>query len=386
MFDFKSYFWNSEVYINEKFKYDSNEILTAYLNYKPPKSIDLKDFIYNLRQFKYRLQLSPDMDYDHFHSYNRIVYDAMEMLDKVNKMLRKLPPYNKTLNGQIVRLDDILNSYDYFFEDGLSSSDRIDEDYVSEYGAGEIDEMGHYRLRLHTFELLSLDDLDDDMEDSLRELNSSISAFLDMYISFLTAVLQVQQIFKPFITDYLHRKETFPTSAEIAEYFSEYNRSRAINFREIRCKMYSFGYKSLKGKQGLMLCEEIRFTDIGSYLYYDFFNGTKHNFLPNQCKHCGKLFLINGGRYYSYCDSPLSNDPGKICRDVGSRRRYGDKCRNDPVWQTYNRAYKTHYARYLKKKMTVAQFEEWSRFASELRDKALTGEITFEQYYSDIRK
>ena len=40
----------------------------------------------------------------------------------------------------------------------------------------------------------------------------------------------------------------------------------------------------------------------------------------------------------------------------------------------------------MKKKMTVAEFEEWSRFASEIRDKALAGEIAFEQYYVDIRK
>lgn len=29
-------------------------------------------------------------------------------------------------------------------------------------------------------------------------------------------------------------------------------------------------------------------------------------------------------------------------RDVGSKRRYDDKCKNDPIWQAYNRAYKAH--------------------------------------------
>lgn len=40
----------------------------------------------------------------------------------------------------------------------------------------------------------------------------------------------------------------------------------------------------------------------------------------------------------------------------------------------------------MKKKMTVAEFEEWSRFASEIRDKALAWNVAFEQYYEDIRK
>ena len=38
------------------------------------------------------------------------------------------------------------------------------------------------------------------------------------------------------------------------------------------------------------------------------------------------------------------------------------------------------------KKMTISEFEKWSRFASDLRDKAIAGEVEFEQYYADIRK
>ncbi len=99
-----------------------------------------------------------------------------------------------------------------------------------------------------------------------------------------------------------------------------------------------------------------------------------------------KYIMIRGAWYYTYCDNPLLSEPDKTCRDVGSKRRYDDKCKNNPVWQTYNRAYKAHYARYMKKKMTISQFEEWSRFASEIRDNALVGEIPFEQYYVDIRR
>ena len=151
--------------------------------------------------------------------------------------------------------------------------------------------------------------------------------------------------------------------------------------------MESFGYKVLKDENNKpILCEEILFSDLQSFLFYDFWGGIKKKFIPNQCKQCGRFFLIHAGKYFSYCDTPLPDEPDKTCRDVGARRRYDDKCKNDPVWQTYNRAYKAHYARYMKKKMTVSEFEEWSRFASELRDKALAEEITFEQYYADIRK
>ena len=45
-----------------------------------------------------------------------------------------------------------------------------------------------------------------------------------------------------------------------------------------------------------------------------------------------------------------------------------------------------YYARYMKKKMTTSEFEKWSRFAAELRDKAERGEIGLEEYVRDGKK
>lgn len=38
------------------------------------------------------------------------------------------------------------------------------------------------------------------------------------------------------------------------------------------------------------------------------------------------------------------------------------------------------------KKMTISEFEKWSRFASSLRDKEVAGKVDFAQYYANIRK
>ena len=89
--------------------------------------------------------------------------------------------------------------------------------------------------------------------------------------------------------------------------------------------MNSFRYKSLVDSSGnSILCEEIHFEDLKSFLYFDFFNGIKNNYIPNKCKHCGIYFLIKGGKYFCYCDNPLKDNPDKTCRDVGSRQRYGN--------------------------------------------------------------
>lgn len=394
MFNFKAYFWGNDVYINEKYRYSSNEILIVYLNDRRVKYILESDFVGKLKQFKQRLTLSPYMDHYIFSRYNDNVYAAMSVLENINRIIFSLPPFDKTLGYSVIKLDDILNDYDRFFEDGLNSMDYalgyVDEDFVNEYGYGEKDDIGNYFLRLNKFDLrpLKKDDLaDEDIADDLRELNGRIDSFFDIYIDFLTAYLQVHQTYKPFICDWLNHNEAFPTSDETARYFTEFNRSKGLNFERIKCRMRSFGYKSILDEGGnSILCEEIKFTDLGSFLYYDFFHGIAQNYLPNRCKNCGKYFLIRGGWYYTYCDNPLADESDKTCRDVGSKHRYAEKCKNDPIWQTYNRAYKAHYARYMKKKMTVAEFEEWSRFASEIRDKALAGEIAFEQYYVDIRK
>lgn len=220
----------------------------------------------------------------------------------------------------------------------------------------------------------------------LIEFENAIRKYFELYISFIESYVTVFEIFKPFIDEYLHCKETFLSSIEVADLFDKFNRSTRRNFESVTCQMKSFGYNVIVDSKGKpMLCEDIVFNDLKSFLFYDFFKGINANYIPNQCKQCGKYFLIEG-KYFRFCNNPVDNEPDKTCRDIGSRRRYDEKCKNDPVWQTYNRAYKAHYARYMKKKMTIAEFEQWSRFASELRDKAIANKIEYDEYYNQIRK
>lgn len=141
MFNFKAYFWGKDVYINEKFRFDSNEILTAYLNDSRAKKVLKADFVSKLKDFKHRLTISPYMDYYDFSSYNKNVYSAMTMLEDINQIVSSLPPFNKILKLPLAKLDDILNSFDLFFEDGLHPMDYsygiVDENYANEYGYGE---------------------------------------------------------------------------------------------------------------------------------------------------------------------------------------------------------------------------------------------------------
>lgn len=118
-----------------------------------------------------------------------------------------------------------------------------------------------------------------------------IEVFFDRYISFIQSYISIQNIFRPFIESYLHKKGTFPNENEVAEYFADFNKSNPQNFANINCKMKSFGYTVLKGEnEKPILCEKILFSDLQSFLFYDFFNGIRNNYIPNRCKHCGKFF------------------------------------------------------------------------------------------------
>lgn len=76
----------------------------------------------------------------------------------------------------------------------------------------------------------------------------------------------------------------------------------------------------------------------------------------------------------------------KVCRDLGHRKKYADKVKNDPIWLAYSRAYKQHYARFLKKKITQAEFQQWADFALEIRQKAIDGVLGLEEFMREIRK
>ena len=143
-------------------------------------------------------------------------------------------------------------------------------------------------------------------------------------------------------------------------------------------------YRRADGRE--KLCEAYTFDSLGSFLYFDFFRGLSRSYLPKRCDNCGMYFLLEGGKYSNYCERVLKDDPDRTCRDVGARKKYGDKCKSDPIWLAYNRAYKAHYARYMKKKMTASEFEEWSRLAIVLRIEAETGKLIQAEYERLLKK
>ena len=77
------------------------------------------------------------------------------------------------------------------------------------------------------------------------------------------------------------------------------------------------------------------------------------------------------GATYAYCTDPAPGQDGKTCREIGASSSFRSKVENNDVWKVHQRAYKKYYARTMRKDMTKAEFEAWTRDAEQKRDAAL---------------
>lgn len=99
----------------------------------------------------------------------------------------------------------------------------------------------------------------------------------------------------------------------------------------------------------------------------------KANILIRKCRHCGKYFVA-ATRRIVYCDRV--DETGMRCSAAGYQEAFKKKIETDEALQIYNRAYKTHYARLMKGKMTKQEFERWRSQAKEHLESVRKGNIT----------
>ena len=393
---FHAMFHGTDVYINGKYKYSSNEILTAYLNLN--LSIEeLTEWLFQLKAELRDLKLRVDFDdEERFINYENNVRWAQKLIDKIDALWPTLPPYNRFIQPHQIQGNRLRVCL-------LRFSDMLDGDPTANLlGGMEIDEEDDDEAYLSTtvkFVPIDMDwywtDGDSqhamDNLNRMNELNQAIEDLMQPYIHWVEDVLRVKCCYEKLLTDYLHIKHGFLTEADLAKQFASYFKTES---------MAAMAHRKLNGPAPLISCHEVftpeggtpflcasyDFDRLGAFLYEDFFRGIAEHYIPKQCSNCGKWFLIDAGIYSDYCENPLEEDETKTCRMVSARKKYDTKCKEDPIWLTYNRAYKAHYARYLKKKMTTAQFEQWSRYAVELREQAVRKEISFEEYVQTIKK
>lgn len=367
------FFYDGSVYLDRRKSLRSNELLTRLLNMDFGWAAGLAR---ELNQLAHSLRLESDMRQDDIEEYDRRASRAQQLIRRLDGVAGELDLYQKSVNAEFLYTDtlfDCLNQIEWVWREDDCDGEELP---------------GAMRRTVFT---PSLDHEVDDpgMLDSLSEVNRSLDTLFRRCLTFARDLQLVESVYRPLVEEYINRGRRFPDTQGIAGAYADFlsDRGRGMTagalFGSGAARMT---YEVLTDGAGRpLLCEAYRFDTLGAFLYQDFFHGLAHRVFPNRCKNCGRFFLLAGGTYTDYCDRPLAGDGTKTCRDVGSRKKYDEKCRTDPVWLAYNRAYKAHYARYMKKKMTTAQFEQWSRDAAELRRKAEQGDIDLEDYRRDLK-
>ena len=124
--------------------------------------------------------------------------------------------------------------------------------------------------------------------------------------------------------------------------------------------------------------------DIFTLLDYFVLNFLKRGLQFKKCKNCGKYFLLTANYKVEYC-LRLFEDTGKTCREIGASHTYLKKNKDNPIMQAYQKAYKRNFARIKYGKITKEAFEMWSEQAREMRDQALKGNISLEEFEQSLR-
>ena len=368
MFEFDAHFYETKIFIGSKKECKLGEILEKYLskNFK-----GLNELHHKCKRYIGLLHYPEDMS--EVDNCDRFFQEAICFYDKMDDLICSLPPYN-AMDMKRNKLFNLLNNYQWMF-DNEPDHDPDDKNYP-EYND-------------HFYVQIPLSDFDKaDMLDDFFQFNAALKAFAQNYLTFIEDLLRVKRVYEPFL-EKLHSSSKYLDNTETAKVFADFiseNAHEIYTYEKLQPSgNIKFSYTVLN-KKSPILCESYHFSTIGAFLYIELFKGMEQHYLPKECGYCGKHFLLEGGIFSDYCTRPVKDKEGKVCRDVGHRKKYADKVKNDPIWLTYSRAYKAHYARYMKKKMTQTEFQKWADFALNIREKALNEEFSFDEYCEKIKK
>lgn len=392
-FHCKAYFWKDKVLIEGQ-AYQNNAILTACLNFPAEQ---LKKWLVELRSASQQVSLKEGGDKDFCQGYDDAVRRAQSLLDEIDRAAEALPPYGgASSSGGAGRslLGDCLNEYYLYWEAGKGLEHFNDpgfnkDGFSNDYGFIVKLPDGSYNFYVQRFlpDWQDLTGKDPNTLLMIRRTNAALRKLFDPYISFIQEVQRAQGAYLELL-EYFHEPGKYLTDEELADCYSRYLAAgkkpgdRVAELGPLRVRQEV----CVTHGGNAVLCDAYEFENLQTFLHMDFFRGLYRGDLPKRCSNCGRFFLLAGGKYTNYCHNPLKDDPERTCRDVGARKKYDDKCKSDPVWLTYNRAYKAHYARYMKKRMTLEEFERWSARAVELRGEAERGDVSMEDYAAEIRK
>lgn len=128
--------------------------------------------------------------------------------------------------------------------------------------------------------------------------------------------------------------------------------------------------------------EKYKIGSLNALLYQEVLSMIQSGIIIKKCKNCNRYFVVTN-RKMEYCNRIVK---GNIrCSDIGSKRTFEKKKNEEPALKIYDRAYKTHYARYMKKKITWPEFESWVSEAKGKLAQVRSGELDISDFQQWIK-
>lgn len=229
-----------------------------------------------------------------------------------------------------------------------------------------------------------------------KEIRGRIGEIFNYYLSLSESILRVSNIYAVYISSYFYRQGVPHSAHDTVHTFNDFlndNLERTgekYRFQSEVPVTITMSHKILQEKQDgavkLRLWEAIEYRHIGDYLASEFSDILRARLFIKKCACCGRFFVMNSRYNTDYCDNIAPGETSRTCREIGAQKTFLQKVSSDPVWLAYQRSYKTHYARMMKKKMSKSEFLIWADNAVILRSKAINREIPFEEYLQQIKK
>ena len=141
-------------------------------------------------------------------------------------------------------------------------------------------------------------------------------------------------------------------------------------------KPFSAFYGAIKPEEVVELYEIHSIDDL---LRFEFIKMIEHDIFIKKCKNCEQFFIPKRRADAEYCDSIFA-DTGKKCSEVGAMVQYEKKVAENPILEAHKKAYRRFNSRTRLKKMTQAEFLQWSEQAAQKRDECLAGDLSFDEY------
>ncbi len=298
-------------------QYRAGDLLTSYMNL----SLERLDALHSACL----AQKNALLRFERSEEYGRTVHRCMDTFDIVDKLVSKLSPYSR-MEGENITL------------------------------AGLVEKSPLFR----GFDVVSA------QSEHIEAWRKSCTELADMYLAVLEGLKFCRDTAAPFLS-------AMGETDSIDEAFSAIGTDGiAICPSEEKLSAESFGGDRkicVKVSRGTFLC----------FVQSIFIASFNAEVRPRPCGLCGKYFLPNNN-IAKFCDRKAPDGSGKLCREVGARRKYEKKQKGNPISAAYTRVYKARYARMTNGKMTKEEMNAWTEKAVALRTTALSENMSAEEF------